>query len=166
METIADPITLTDAPGAKPLQFDKGEIRFEDVSHHYGRGAGGIDRLSLTIHPGEKVGLIGRSGAGKSTLVKLLLRFYDLEGGRILIDGQDIATVTQDSLRHRIGVVQQDSALLHRSVRDNILYGRPDATEEEMIAAAKRAEAHDFIQDLQRPLRAAPATRPMWASVA
>jgi len=151
METIADPITLTDAPGAKPLQFDKGEIRFEDVSHHYGRGAGGIDRLSLTIHPGEKVGLIGRSGAGKSTLVKLLLRFYDLEGGRILIDGQDIATVTQDSLRHRIGVVQQDSALLHRSVRDNILYGRPDATEEEMIAAAKRAEAHDFIQDLSDP---------------
>jgi ATP-binding cassette, subfamily B, multidrug efflux pump len=151
METIADPITLTDAPDAKPLRFGKGEIRFEDVSHHYGRGAGGLDRLSLTIRPGEKVGLIGRSGAGKSTLVKLLLRFYDLEGGRILIDGQDIATVTQDSLRHKIGVVQQDSALLHRSVRDNILYGRPDATEEEMIAAAKRAEAHEFIQDLSDP---------------
>jgi ATP-binding cassette subfamily B multidrug efflux pump len=151
METIADPITLTDAPGARPLEFDKGEIQFEEVSHHYGRGAGGIDRLSLTIRPGEKVGLIGRSGAGKSTLVKLLLRFYDLEGGRILVDGQDIATVTQDSLRHKIGVVQQDSALLHRSVRDNILYGRPEATEAEMIAAAKRAEAHDFIQDLSDP---------------
>jgi ATP-binding cassette subfamily B multidrug efflux pump len=151
METITHPITLTDAAGAKKLDFDTGEIRFEGVSHHYGRGAGGLDRLSLTIHPGEKVGLIGRSGAGKSTLVKLLLRFYDVEGGRILIDGQDIASVTQDSLRHRIGMVQQDSALLHRSVRDNILYGRPDASEAEMIAAAERAEAHAFIGDLSDP---------------
>jgi ATP-binding cassette subfamily B multidrug efflux pump len=151
METITDPITLTDAPGAKPLAFDRGEIRFDGVSHHYGRGAGGLDRISLTIRPGEKVGLIGRSGAGKSTLVKLLLRFYDVEGGRILIDGQDIREVTQDSLRHRIGMVQQDSALLHRSVRDNILYGRPDATEAEMIAAAERAEAHDFIGELTDP---------------
>jgi ATP-binding cassette subfamily B multidrug efflux pump len=151
METITDPITLTDAPDAKPLRFDRGEIAFDAVSHHYGRGAGGLDRVSLSIRPGEKVGLIGRSGAGKSTLVKLLLRFYDAEGGRILIDGQDIAHVTQDSLRGRIGMVQQDSALLHRSVRDNILYGRPDATEEEMIAAAKRAEAHDFILDLSDP---------------
>jgi ATP-binding cassette, subfamily B, multidrug efflux pump len=151
METITDPITLTDAKDAKPLAFDRGEIVFEGVSHHYGRGAGGLDRLDLTIWPGEKVGLIGRSGAGKSTLVKLLLRFYDAEAGRILIDGQDIAGVTQDSLRHRIGMVQQDSALLHRSVRDNILYGRPDASEEEMIAAAKRAEAHDFILELSDP---------------
>jgi ATP-binding cassette subfamily B multidrug efflux pump len=116
METITEPVTLTDAKGARPLAFDKGEIVFDGVSHHYGRGAGGLDRLSLTIRPGEKVGLIGRSGAGKSTLVKLLLRFYDVEGGRILIDGQDIAGVTQDSLRHKIGMVQQDSALLHRSV--------------------------------------------------
>jgi ATP-binding cassette, subfamily B, multidrug efflux pump len=151
METITDPITLTDVGGAKPLAFDRGEIVFDGVSHHYGRGAGGLDRLNLTIQPGEKVGLIGRSGAGKSTLVKLLLRFYDAEAGRILIDGQDIAGVTQDSLRHRIGMVQQDSALLHRSVRDNILYGRPDASEEEMIAAAKRAEAHDFILELSDP---------------
>jgi ATP-binding cassette subfamily B multidrug efflux pump len=151
METITEPVKLTDAAGATPLDFGKGEIRFDGVSHHYGRGAGGLDRLNLTIRPGEKVGLIGRSGAGKSTLVKLLLRFYDVEGGRILIDGQDIATVTQDSLRHKIGMVQQDSALLHRSVRDNILYGRPDATEAEMIAAAERAEAHEFIGDLSDP---------------
>jgi ATP-binding cassette subfamily B multidrug efflux pump len=112
-----------------------------------GAARAGLTGSILTIRPGEKVGLVGRSGAGKSTLVKLLLRFYDVEGGRILIDGQDIAAVTQDSLRHQIGMVQQDSALLHRSVRDNILYGRPEATEEEMIAAAERAEAHDFILD-------------------
>ncbi|MDG4646868.1 ABC transporter ATP-binding protein [Roseibacterium sp. SDUM158017] len=151
METITDPVMLTDAAEAVPLTFDRGEIAFDGVSHHYGRGAGGLDGVSLVIRPGEKVGLIGRSGAGKSTLVKLLLRFYDPEGGRILIDGQDIAHVTQDSLRRRIGMVQQDSALLHRSVRDNILYGRPDATEAEMIAAAKRAEAHDFILELSDP---------------
>ena len=151
METITDPLRLIDAPDAKPLQMAKGEIAFDAVSHHYGRGAGGLDHLSLTIRPGEKLGLIGRSGAGKSTIVKLLLRFYDVETGRILIDGQDIRTVTQDSLRREIGMVQQDSSLLHRSVRDNILYGRPDATEEQMIAAAKRAEAHDFIQDLEDP---------------
>jgi len=110
-----------------------------------------LDRINLTVHPGEKIGLIGRSGAGKSSLVKLLLRFYDAESGQILIDGQDIAKVTQDSLRSRIGMVQQDSSLLHRSVRDNILYGRPDASEDQMIAAARQAEAHDFILDLQDP---------------
>ena len=110
-----------------------------------------MDRLSLTIQPGEKVGIVGRSGAGKSTLVKLMLRFYDCESGRILIDGQDIAQVTQDSLRARIGMVQQDSSLLHRSVRDNLLYGRPGATEAQMIAAAKQAEAHDFILTLEDP---------------
>jgi len=151
METIAQPIDLRDAPGAMALQFERGEIRVEHVSHHYGRGSGGLQNVSLTIRPGEKVGVIGRSGAGKSTLVKLLLRFYDPEQGRILIDGQDIARVTQDSLRRQIGMVQQDSSLLHRSVRDNILYGRPNATEDEMIAAAKRAEAHDFILDLTDP---------------
>jgi ATP-binding cassette subfamily B multidrug efflux pump len=107
-----------------------------------------LDRVSLTIEPGEKIGLVGRSGSGKSTLVKLFLRFYDVEGGAILIDGQDIRQVTQDSLRARIGMVQQDSSLLHRSIRENILYGRPDATEAEMVAAARRAEAHDFILDL------------------
>ena len=105
----------------------------------------------MSIQPGEKIGLIGRSGAGKSTLVKLLLRFYDAESGQILIDGQDIRAVTQDSLRSRIGMVQQDSALMHRSVRDNLLYGRPDATEEQMIAAAKQAQAHEFILDLEDP---------------
>ena len=151
METIAQPITLVDAPGAKDLKLAEGRIQMENLSHHYGRGAGGIDRLSLAIKPGQKVGLVGRSGAGKSTLVKLLLRFYEAEGGRILIDGQDIALVTQDSLRSVIGMVQQDSSLLHRSVRENILYGRPEASDEEMIAAARRAEADEFIRDLEDP---------------
>ncbi|WP_146347622.1 ABC transporter ATP-binding protein [Falsiphaeobacter marinintestinus] len=151
METIAQPIDLVDAPDAKPLELTDGRIELHDVSHHYGRGAGGLDRITLTIEPGEKIGLIGRSGAGKSTLVKLLLRFYDSEGGQTLIDGQDISTVTQDSLRRQIGMVQQDSALLHRSVRDNLLYGRPDATEAQMIESAKQAEAHDFILDLEDP---------------
>ena len=151
METIAQPISLLDHPQAKPLQLTEGRIEIDQLSHHYGRGAGGLDKISLTINPGEKIGLVGRSGAGKSTLVKLLLRFYDAEGGAIRIDGQDIAKVTQDSLRARIGMVQQDSALLHRSVRDNILYGRPEATEDEMIEAAHRAEAHDFILDLEDP---------------
>jgi ATP-binding cassette subfamily B multidrug efflux pump len=151
METIAQPVTLVDHPGAKPLVLRDGEIRIEHLSHHYGRTTGGLDDVTLTIAPGQKVGLIGRSGAGKSTLVKLLLRFYDVEQGRILIDGQDIGHVTQDSLRARIGMVQQDSALLHRSVRENILYGRPDATEDEMLAAALRAEAHEFILGLEDP---------------
>ncbi|MEW2918677.1 ABC transporter ATP-binding protein [Ruegeria sp. ANG10] len=151
METIAQPIDLLDTPDAKPLQLSKGQIDIRDLSHHYGRKTGGLDHINLTIHPGEKIGLIGRSGAGKSTLVKLLLRFYDVEQGAILIDDQNIANVTQDSLRSHIGMVQQDSALLHRSVRDNILYGRPEASEEQMIAAAKQAEAHEFILDLQDP---------------
>ena len=151
METIAQPIDLVDAPDARPLVPGPGGIVFEGVSHHYGRGSGGLDRIDLTIAPGEKVGLVGRSGAGKSTLVKLLLRFYDVEGGRILIDGQDIGRVTQDSLRARIGMVQQDSSLLHRSVRDNILYGRPGAGEDEVILAAVQAEAHEFILDLSDP---------------
>ena len=151
METIAQPIDLVDAANAEPLRLTKGEIELRNLSHHYGREAGGLDKISLTIQPGEKIGLIGRSGAGKSTLVKLLLRFYDAESGQILIDGQDIRAVTQDSLRSRIGMVQQDSALMHRSVRDNLLYGRPDATEEQMIAAAKQAQAHEFILDLEDP---------------
>lgn len=151
METIAQPIGLLDAPGAPDLNLTEGRIEVQELSHHYGRDYGGLDRISLTIQPGEKIGLVGRSGAGKSTLVKLLLRFYDAESGRILIDGQDIVRVRQDSLRGHIGMVQQDSALLHRSVRDNILYGRPEASELEMIAAAKQAEAHDFILDLVDP---------------
>ena len=148
METIAQPITLTDESNAKALEFRKGQINIDQLTHHYGRQTGGLDSVSLQIQPGEKIGLIGRSGAGKSTLVKLLLRFYDADGGRILIDDQDIAKVTQDSLRAHIGMVQQDSSLLHRSVRDNIRYGRPDATEEDVIAAAKQAEAHEFILGL------------------
>ena len=148
METIAQPIHLTDQQGAKPLDLTAGQIDVQGVSHHYGRTAGGLNDISFTVKPGEKIGLIGRSGAGKSTIVKLLLRFYDAEQGRILVDRQDISTVTQDSLRQEIGMVQQDSALLHRSVRDNILYGRPDATEEQVIAAAKQAQAHEFILDL------------------
>lgn len=151
LETIAQPITLLDSPDAKPLKLRDGRIEVKDLSHHYGRGQGGLVHVSFTLQPGEKIGLVGRSGAGKSTLVKLLLRFYDVEEGRIEIDGQDIAEVTQDSLRAAIGMVQQDSSLLHRSVRDNILYGRPDATEAQMIAAANRAEAHDFILDLEDP---------------
>ncbi len=151
METITHPIGLVDAPGAQPLQFREGRIEIEAISHHYGRGSGGLQNLSLTIRPGEKIGIVGRSGAGKSTLVKLMLRFYDTESGRILIDGQDIAAVTQESLRARIGMVSQDSSLLHRSVRENILYGRPEATEAQMIAAAKKAEAHEFILTLEDP---------------
>lgn len=151
METIAQPVTLVDAKDAKPLVLRKGEIAVEGVSHHYGRESGGLRDLDLTIAPGEKIGLVGRSGAGKSTLVKLILRFYDCEGGRISIDGQDIAGVTQDSLRAQIGMVQQDSSLLHRSVRDNILYGRPEVSGDEVIDAAKRAEAHEFILDLRDP---------------
>lgn len=148
METIAQPIDLVDGPDATPLEVRDGQIAFRGVSHHYGRGAGGLSEVHLTVAPGEKVGLIGRSGAGKSTLVKLLLRFYDVEGGRIEIDGQDISGVTQDSLRRQIGMVQQDSSLLHRSIRDNILYGRPDAGEDQVIQAARQAEAHEFIETL------------------
>jgi ATP-binding cassette subfamily B multidrug efflux pump len=149
METIAQPIVLADAPDALPLRVPRGEIVLDRVSHHYGRGSGGLREVSLTVHPGEKVGLVGRSGAGKSTLVNLILRFFDTEGGAIRIDGQDVRAVTQDSLRHAIGMVTQDPSLLHRSVRDNILYGRPEASEAEMIVAARRAEAHDFILDLE-----------------
>jgi len=151
METITHPIELVDASQAPMLDFREGLIELDGVSHHYGRGSGGLESLSLTIRPGEKIGLVGRSGAGKSTLVKLMLRFYDTEQGRILIDGQDIALVTQESLRRQIGMVQQDSSLLHRSVRDNIKYARPDATDAQMIDAAKRAEAHDFILNLEDP---------------
>ena len=135
----------------------RGEVRFERVSFAYGQPAPGeeprwvIRDLDLTIRPGEKIGVVGRSGAGKSTIVNLLLRFYDLEQGRILVDGQDIASVQQDSLREHICMVTQDTSLLHRSVRDNILYGRPDAGDEAMVEAARRAEAHDFIQTLGDP---------------
>jgi ATP-binding cassette, subfamily B, multidrug efflux pump len=148
IRTLSRRHTVVDVPDAPPLQVTRGEIRLEHVQFHYGGRRRVIDDFSLHIRPGEKIGLVGRSGAGKSTIVNLLLRFYDVEGGRILIDGQDIAGVRQDSLREQIAMVTQDTSLLHRSVRDNIVYGRPDASDAEMIAAAERAEAHEFIQGL------------------
>ncbi|WP_069105770.1 ABC transporter ATP-binding protein [Acidovorax sp. RAC01] len=148
INTLTRPRTVVDAPGAQPLAVTRGEVRFEDMTFAYGDGAPVIDRLNLTIRPGEKIGLIGRSGAGKSTLVNLLLRFHDVRAGRILIDGQDIAQVSQDSLRRAIGMVTQDTSLLHRSMRDNILYGRPDASEADLHQAAERAEAASFIATL------------------
>jgi ATP-binding cassette subfamily B multidrug efflux pump len=147
--TLAQPQAVVDAPDAKPLAVTRGELRFEQVVFGYGGQRPVIDGLDLVVRPGEKIGLVGPSGAGKSTLVNLLLRFYDLESGRVLIDGQDIAQVTQNSLRAQIGMVTQDTSLLHRSVRDNLLYGRPDATEAQMLAAARQAEADGFIAALQ-----------------
>ena len=148
MEAISRPYTVVDRPDADRLRVDRGAIRFEQVTFHYGRDSGVIDRLSLEIKPGERVGLVGRSGAGKSTLVNLLLRFHDLEAGRILIDGQDIAHVTQESLREAIGMVTQDTSLLHRSVRDNVRYGLPDADDAAIWAALRRAHADAFVPDL------------------
>ncbi|MGO0790870.1 ABC transporter ATP-binding protein [Herbaspirillum seropedicae] len=150
INTLARAHDVKDAPDATPLKVSQGELRFEGVSFSYGGAAPRpvVDKLDLVIRPGEKIGLVGRSGAGKSTIVNLLLRFYDIEGGRITIDGQDIAHVTQDSLRAQIGMVTQDTSLLHRSVRENIIYGRPDASDAEMTHAAERAEAHDFIGTL------------------
>jgi len=149
IKSISNPLRLTDAPDARPLKVARGEIHYEDVTFHYGQEGGLLQDLNLTIQPGEKVGLVGRSGAGKSTLVNLLLRFHDLEGGRILVDGQDIAHVTQESLRAQIGMVTQDTSLLHRSVMENIRYGKPDATDEEVYEAARKAHAHHFIPDLR-----------------
>jgi len=151
MRTIARPRALLDRTDARALVASRGAIRFENVRFHYGKGAGVIENLSLSIAPGEKVGLVGRSGAGKSTLVNLLLRFYDVEGGRILIDGRDIAAATQDSLRQQIGMVTQDTSLLHRSIAENIRYGRPDASDAAMIAASRQAHAHDFVIALTDP---------------
>jgi ATP-binding cassette subfamily B multidrug efflux pump len=148
MRTLANPMSIVDRDAAQPLVVTRGEIRFEAVQFHYGGAKQVISDLSLVIKPGEKIGLVGRSGAGKSTLVNLLLRFYDVEAGRILIDGQDIALAEQTSLRQQIGMVTQDTSLLHRSVRDNIMYGRPDASDEQMRAAAHRAKAEEFIDSL------------------
>jgi ATP-binding cassette subfamily B multidrug efflux pump len=145
---LSQPLTVLDRPGAPALAPVRGEIRFEAVTFDYGNGRHALDGLSLTIRPGEKVGIVGRSGAGKSTLVALLLRLYDVKAGRILIDGQEISTVAQESLRAQIAVVTQDTALLHRSVAENIRYGRPDAPESRVIAAAKAAHADGFIRDL------------------
>ncbi|MGI9416018.1 MAG: ABC transporter ATP-binding protein [Hyphomicrobiales bacterium] len=154
METIARERSIVDAAGARPLEVTAGEIDYDTIHFNYGKdredvGQGVIDALSLTVAPGEKIGLVGRSGAGKSTLVSLLLRFYDLEGGRIAIDGQDITHVTQDSLRANIGMVTQDTSLLHRSVLDNIRYGNPNADMDAVIAAARKAHAHDFVVGLE-----------------
>ncbi|MHC0052062.1 ABC transporter ATP-binding protein [Actibacterium sp. D379-3] len=149
METLTPPHGLTDAPDATDLPKVQGEIVFDGVSFAYGRQSGGISDIDLTVKPGEKLGIVGASGAGKSTLVALLLRLYDTETGRILIDGFDISKVTQESLRRQIGMVTQETAMFNRSARDNILYGNPEAGEEAMIAAAKRAEAHEFILGLE-----------------
>ncbi|MEL6883275.1 MAG: ABC transporter ATP-binding protein [Pseudomonadota bacterium] len=149
IRTLTPRIRVEDGADSKALQVPRGEIVFDHLRFRYGRETGGIDDIALTINPGEKVGIVGASGAGKSTLVSLLLRLYEAEGGRILIDGQDTNHVTQDSLRHAIGMVTQETAMFNRSARENILYGRPDATEDDMIAAAQKAEAHEFILGLQ-----------------
>jgi ATP-binding cassette, subfamily B, multidrug efflux pump len=149
MQSIAVPHSSVDQPGAQPLEVSRGEIRFEHVRFGYGRPEAVLEGFELGIKPGERVGLVGRSGAGKSTIVNLLLRFFDLEKGRILIDSQDISQVTQESLRAAIGVVTQDTSLLHRSIAANIRYGRPRASDEEVIAAAKKAQAHEFILGLR-----------------
>ena len=151
LRSIAVPQAVTDIREAQPLAVTGAQIEFRKVTHHYGKDKGGLDGISLIVKPGEKVGLVGRSGAGKSSLVNLLLRFRDAESGQILIDGQNVVEVTQDSLRNNIGMVSQDSSLLHRSVRANILYGRPDATEAMMVDACKHAEAHHFIAELVDP---------------
>lgn len=151
MKTLSKPISIQDKPNAKPLVVQNGGIEFDDVSFHYGENKGVISNLTLNIKPGEKVGLVGRSGAGKSTLVNLLMRFHDVESGQIKIDGQAIDQVTQDSLRSKIGMVTQDTSLLHRSIRDNILYGNPEASEEQLIQATKQAHAHEFIETLTDP---------------
>jgi ATP-binding cassette subfamily B multidrug efflux pump len=151
LNTIAQPLRVQDAPNAKKMQVTRGQIRFEDVRFDYGGSRQVINRLNLNIKPGEKIGLIGPSGAGKSTLVNLLLRLYDINGGRIVIDDHNIADVTQESLRGQIGMITQDTSLLHRSIRENLLYGRPDATEEELEAAIIRARADEFIPLLSDP---------------
>ena len=151
ISTISKPIEIQDNDDAHPLSVQKGEIRFQDVSFHYGKESGVIESLNLAIQQGEKVGLVGRSGAGKSTLVNLLLRFHDVEKGSITIDEQDIRLVQQESLRSHIGMVTQDTSLLHRTIRENILYGRPDASEQELINAIDQAQASEFIKDLTDP---------------
>ncbi|MCM5551250.1 ABC transporter ATP-binding protein/permease, partial [Xanthomonas hortorum pv. pelargonii] len=148
MQTISQPVLVQDVPDAVPLQVTQGQVQFEHIHFHYGKRGGVIAGLDLQVRAGEKIGLVGPSGAGKSTLVNVLLRLYDLEQGRILIDGQDIAQVTQESLRGQIGLVTQDTSLLHRSIRDNLLYGRPQATEAQMLEAVRKARAEGFIDTL------------------
>ncbi|MFD1913594.1 ABC transporter ATP-binding protein [Halodurantibacterium flavum] len=145
IRTLTPPHALTDAPDAQDLPPLRGEVRFDHVSFAYGTGAGGVRDIDLTVRPGEKIGIVGASGAGKSTLVALLLRLYETETGRVLLDGHDVRKITQESLRRQIGMVTQETAMFNRSARDNILYGRPGASMEDVIAAAEKAEAHDFI---------------------
>ena len=149
MRSIAVPRQMPDRPDAETLRVERGAVRFENVRFGYGTARGVLHGINLAIAPGERVGLVGRSGAGKSTLVNLLLRFYETEAGRILIDDQDIAGVTQESLRAHIAMVTQDTSLLHRSIRDNIAYGRPGASDTEVREAAARAHALDFIETLE-----------------
>jgi len=151
LQTIAQPVSVTDKPQAPALKVSQGTIRFDHVNFNYGKSRSVINGLDLTIRPGEKIGLIGPSGAGKSTMVNLLLRLYDLDGGRILIDDQDISQVTQESLRAQIGMITQDTSLLHRSIRDNLLYGRPGASDEELVNAIRQARADEFIPELSDP---------------
>ncbi len=168
MQTIALPRKVVDREDAQPLRVERGEVEFEHIAFHYGKGSGVIQGLDLKVRPGEKIGLVGPSGAGKSTLVNLLLRLYDLESGRILVDGQDIAGVTQESLRAQIGMVTQDTSLLHRSIRDNLLYGRPGASDAELMEAVRKARADEFIPLLSEPMaasmRASGNTRPAASS--
>ncbi|WP_109514020.1 ABC transporter ATP-binding protein [Pseudomonas ovata] len=145
LQSIAQPVAVTDRPDAQALAITQGGVTFDKVNFHYGNDRGIIQHLDLDIRPGEKIGLIGPSGAGKSTLVNLLLRLYDVQGGRILIDGQDVAGVTQESLRAQIGMITQDTSLLHRSIRDNLLYGNPGASEAQLWEAVHRAKADEFI---------------------
>ncbi|MEK9643884.1 MAG: ABC transporter ATP-binding protein [Paracoccaceae bacterium] len=149
MQSISQPVDLRDRHDARALEVTGSAVVVSDLTHHYGKAGGGLNDVSFSIKAGEKVAIVGRSGAGKSTLLKLFLRFYEAEGGSIAIDGQDIRADAQNSLRRHIGFVQQDSSLLHRSVRDNIAYGRPDASEQEIITAAQKAQAHDFILGLE-----------------
>ena len=151
MNTLSRSPQVVDRPDAPALTVHRGEVKFEQVNFSYGGEKQVIQCLNLHIRPGEKIGLVGRSGAGKSTIVNLLLRFYDADSGRVLIDGQNVSDVTQDSLRAQVGMVTQDTSLLHRSVRDNILYGRPDASDADMVHAAEKAEAADFIACLTDP---------------
>jgi ATP-binding cassette subfamily B multidrug efflux pump len=151
MNTLSKPIAIQDKPDAKDIVVNQGKIEFNQVCFHYGEKSGVIEQLDLTIKAGEKVGLVGRSGAGKSTLVNLLMRFYDVEKGQILIDNQPITDITQDSLRANIGMVTQDTSLLHRSIRENILYGDPDASDEQLMAAITQAQAAGFIESLSDP---------------
>jgi ATP-binding cassette subfamily B multidrug efflux pump len=142
-------VQLVDQQEAQNLKLGDAKIEVQNLYHHYGKNFGGLDNLNIEIPAGQKVGLVGPSGAGKSTLFKLLLRFYDIEKGKILINEQNVSLLKQESLRHNIGTIQQESSLLHRSIKDNISYGKNDATEQEIISAAKKARAHEFIMNLE-----------------